>query len=175
MSDFKKYMEIFNEVMTPQQKNVKLNKTLFNSKKGTLNSILSQAFEYISTSDIKPEKLQVEKTKLTQTELEELKKAHHKDIFSKRVRDMAGYRFKKNKNDKVDVYILLIENVDKAEGSGKEENILKSNFSVELCVLTTENNQVHKQAYNLSSNDMTTEKPAKFICRRLLYNTIHLI
>ena len=153
MSDFKKYMEIFNEAMTPQQKNVKLNKTLFNSKKGTLNNILSQAFKYISDSDIKPEKLQVEKTKLTQTELEELKKVHHK----------------------VDVYILLIENVDKAEGRGKEENILKSNFSVELCVLTTEKDQVHKQTYNLSSNDMTTEKPAKFICRRLLYNTIHLL
>ena len=78
-------------------------------------------------------------------------------------------------NDKVDVYILLIENVDKAKGSGAEEIILKSNFSVELCVVTTENNQVYKKTYNLSSNDMTIEEPAKFICRRLLYNNIHLL
>ena len=189
MSNFKEYMEIFNEVMTPQEKqedekrkidqrkkNIKLSKISFTSCKGMLNTILSQAFKYIDFSDIKPEKFKIEKTKLTSSELEELKKTYHKDIFSRRVRDMAGYRFKKNKNDTVYVYILLMENVDHTKGGGtKEEIILKSSFTVDLCVLTIENNQVNKQMYNLSSNDRTIEEPAKFICRRLLYNNIHLI
>jgi hypothetical protein len=90
--------------------------------------------------------------------------------------DQIQKKFKKNKNDTVHVYILLIENVDHTKGGGtKEEIILKSNFTVDLCVLTTENNQVNKKMYNLSSNDMTIEEPAKFVCRRLLYNNIHLI